>query len=370
MDGSPSPSPPTAPVDADADWAAHSAADRDRVEPALRAAMAATADRLVAIDEELAPIGRELVEYVATGGKRLRPLLVLLGHRLAGGNPDDVVGPAVAVEMLHTWALIHDDVIDADETRRGRPTTHRGFATRHRDNGWGGDSERYGAAMAILVGDLVAILADESFERATVGVDELAAGREAFSHLRVEVTAGQVLDVHVAAARTTDLDRALRVATLKSGRYSVTRPLQLGALLAGADDGLVDHLREIGDRLGVAFQLRDDLLGVVGDPDRTGKAMGGDLREGKRTVLVAEAMARLDPAAADRLELALGDVALDDATIAMLVGDLDACGAVDAVQARVEDLVATAEADLRALPPGQARDALAALATTLTGRTR
>lgn len=352
---------------AHADWARWSGHQLTRLGPALDAAVRDARTRVVAIDDELTPVGDELVAYVATGGKRLRPLLVLLGHELAGAT-GDVLGPAVALELVHTWALIHDDVIDADDTRRGRPTTHRGFAARHREHGWAGSPDRYGEAMAMLVGDLVAAIADEAFERTTAPSALMVAGRRDFAALRLEVIAGQVLDVQVAATRTTDLDRALRVATLKSGRYTFTRPLQLGARLGGGDDDLMARLAATGDALGVAFQLRDDLLGVLGDPADTGKARGGDLREGKRTVLVAEAMARLDRDDATRLDAALGDPDLDDATIARLVDDLGDCGAIAAVRDRIDLLVATAHPLLDGLPAGGARDALASLATVLASR--
>lgn len=367
--GTPTPAPDRARSDVPdtaTAWASWSVPHLARLEPMLRGLVAAAHDRLVAIDDDLAPVGRELVDYVATGGKRLRPLLVLLGHELTGAETD-VLGPAIALELVHTWALLHDDVIDADDTRRGRPTTHRGFAVRHADRGWAGDPDRYGDAMAILLGDLIAALADEAFERTDARPTSMAAARAEFADLRLEVIAGQVLDVHLAAVRTTDLERSLRVATLKSGRYTFTRPLQLGARLGEADDALVHRLGTIGDALGVAFQLRDDLLGVLGDPAHTGKVRGGDLREGKRTVLVAEAMARLHGDGAAQLDEALGDPDLDDTTIAALVDDLRGCGAVTAVETRIEDLVATADVEVGRLPVGAARDGLAGLAHVLTG---
>jgi geranylgeranyl diphosphate synthase type I len=324
-----------------------SALVNDRLEVHLGHAL----DRLRAMHPDLDPLADELRAFVADGGKRLRPVLVLLGHQIAGGDPDDAVGPALAVELLHTCALLHDDLIDAADTRRGRPATHVAFAARHRDLGYGGDPDRFGAAIAILLGDLAFVQADEAFLTATLPDDRVLAGFRTFNDLREEVMAGQSLDVIAAAARSTDLDKALSVATLKSGRYSVTRPLQLGAVLAGAGDDVVSTLLQVGDPLGLAFQLRDDLLGVFGELGETGKPVAGDLAEGKRTVLIAEAAARLPAHDGEVVERALGRSDLADADAERVRGLLVDCGAVDAVTARIADLAERARAATALLPP-------------------
>ena len=332
------------------------------VDDALARFHAAVLPRLTALHPALGPLADELGGFVARGGKRLRPVLLLLGHEAAGGDADDVLGAAVAVELLHTCALLHDDVIDAAPTRRGHPTTHVTFADRHTRMAGAGDADRYGEAVAILLGDLAFVHADEALLDSTVPADRLLAGLRAFVRLREEVMAGQVLDVHAAAARSTDPDLALRVATLKSGRYSVTRPLQLGAVLAGADAALLATLERFGEPLGRAFQLRDDVLGVFGDQAATGKSATGDLAEGKRTLLVAEAWARLDDD--DRAVLAdrLGapDLTADEA--ADLRDRIEACGARAAVEDRIATEVGAARRALPELPAGPARDALAELA--------
>ncbi|MEY3020600.1 MAG: hypothetical protein RLZZ272_1584, partial [Actinomycetota bacterium] len=268
---------------------------------------------------------------------------LLLGHALLGGrDPADVLGPAVALELVHTAALLHDDVIDRAALRRGEPTLHQSFAGRHRaERGRVGDADAYGRAIAILVGDLVLVAADDRFRTARVAAPVLDRAWERFTDLRIEVMAGQVLDVEAAAGPDISSTRALTIATLKSGRYTVARPLEIGALLAGASDVLAEALRRAGDPLGRAFQLRDDLLGVFGDPDRTGKPSTSDLAEGKRTLLIAEALARLDDAGRRELEAGLGDPGLDGSRAARLRALLETCGARDAVEARIEaDLAA------------------------------
>jgi len=333
-----------------------SAVVNDRLEVHLGRAL----DRLRAMHPDLGPLADELRAFVADGGKRLRPVLVLLGHQIAGGDPDDAVGPALAVELLHTCALLHDDLIDAADTRRGRPATHVAFATRHRDLGYGGDPDRFGAAIAILLGDLAFVQADEAFLTTSLPDDRVLAGFRAFNDLREEVMAGQALDVIAAASRSTDLDKALTIATLKSGRYSVTRPLQLGAVLAGAGDDVVGTLQDVGDPLGLAFQLRDDLLGVFGKHGETGKSVAGDLAEGKRTVLIAEAAARLPAQDWQGVERALGRPDLADADVEQVRALLRDCGAVDAVTARIDDLADRARAATALLPPSTSAQDLAA----------
>lgn len=339
-----------------------------RVARALSDFHEAVLPRLTALHPALSPLADELAAFVDRGGKRLRPVLLLVGHELAGGDAEDVVGAAVAVELLHTCALLHDDVIDAAEARRGHPATHVAFAARHRGAGDAGDAQRYGEAIAILLGDLAFVHADEALLGCTVSSDRLLAGLAAFVQLREEVMAGQVLDVHAAASRATDVELALRVATLKSGRYSVTRPLQLGAVLAGADAGLLAGLEGVGEPLGRAFQLRDDLLGVFGDQAATGKSASGDLAEGKRTLLVAEAWARMG--ADDRALLAdrLGAPDLTAAQAGRLRDRIAASGARGAVEERIHAEVVAARQALPELPGGQARDTLEELTTWFTER--
>jgi geranylgeranyl diphosphate synthase, type I len=325
------------------------AASAARVDAALEQRLAVSLPRLVALHDALGPLADHLATFLA-GGKRVRPTLLLLGFRAGGGGDDEVVlGPALALELLHTCALLHDDVIDRATTRRGRPTVHHALAEAHRHAGWAGDALAYGEAAAVLLGDLAFVQADELFLEAEVQSEALLAGFRRFTVLREEVMAGQYLDLHAATARLTDRDLALTVATLKSGRYSVARPLEIGALLAGADAELVDGLGRVGDPLGRAFQVRDDLLGVFGEEAATGKSIASDLAEGKRTLLIAEAAERLDPDDRARLEAGLGDPDLPGHEAAALRDLLDACGARAAAEAYVTAAVDEALAALEGL---------------------
>ncbi len=297
-------------------------------------------------------------------------MLLLLGHRAAGGTDDDaVMGPALALEMLHTCALVHDDVIDRADTRRARPTVHREYAALHAGRGMRGDADAFGEAVAILVGDVAFVQADDLFLQAQVDDRRLLEGLRAFTALREEVMAGQYLDLVTSTTGQGDRAAVLQVATLKSGRYSVTRPLEVGAVLAGGDATLVEGLRRFGDPLGRAFQVRDDLLGLFGRPEETGKSVQSDLAEGKHTLVIVEALERLEGMDRDRLSAMLGDhdLGADDAAVAREL--IERSGARRAAEAYV---VASVEESLAALDTLSVDDgvakALRDMATRLTDR--
>ena len=322
------------------------------VDAAVRDAVAALADELRGIDGALGEVARALVD-AASGGKRLRGALVCWSSLAHGGrSADDVMGAAVAVELVHLSALVHDDVIDRADTRRGRPSVHARFAAA------GGD-EDFGRSVAILLGDVLLAAAPAALETCTVDPSALTRARAALVRLQVEVMAGQFLDVDAAARREADVARALTIATLKSGRYSVARPLELGALLAGFPEEDAARLLAVGDPIGVAFQLRDDLLGVFGDPTTTGKPAGADLVEGKRPLLVAETRARLSATERDVFETRFGTDDLDAPGVAALSATIETCGAREALEQRIDGLRGEARDAARTL--GLGPDAVTAL---------
>ena len=233
-----------------------------------------------------------------TTGKRLRPVMCHWGwaaaHGPERGGADDLVAMCAALELVHLFALVHDDVMDRSDSRRGRTTTHVEAARAHIAAGALGDATLFGDSIAILLGDLAL---NEAWDLAAGCAPPL---RRAWSDMLRELVQGQLLDVTGAAARRRDLERARRVARLKSGAYTVQRPLHLGALAAGAEPDVLAALDVYGTHLGEAFALRDDILGVWGDPARTGKPVGDDLLSGKPTVLLAEARAALPPHLAEQ----------------------------------------------------------------------
>ena len=329
-------------------------------------------------ESELAPLGPDAGRLIAeartsvSGGKRFRAAFCHWGHRAIRPEPADPAALARAcasLEMLHASALVHDDYMDASDTRRGRPATHRAFEAEHRAAGWRGDPEQYGAAAAILLGDLLLGWAGDLLRHSGFGAEEVAPGLDLFERCRNEVIAGQFLDVSVQARAHADVDTAMTVLRYKSAKYSIERPLHVGAALAGAGPARIEQLSRFGLPLGEAFQLRDDLLGVFGDPAETGKPAGDDLVEGKRTVLVALALDSAPRADAERLDSALG-TPLSDADVDELRAIIDASGARAQVEEVIGSLAEHAVDALRAADVDEeARVVLTELAAAATQRT-
>ena len=316
---------------------------RSRVEKALGDFLAGQRARLAGIDEALLPVADALDSFVLGGGKRLRPAFGYWAYRGAGGvDSDQVVGALAALELVHASALIHDDVIDSSDTRRGEPAVHRRFAALHRDAGWRGDPAGFGNAAAILLGDLCLAWSDEMLGGSGLDPRVLARARPVFDLMRTEVTAGQYLDVLAQAGGEVSQRRAVKVARFKSAKYTVQRPLLFGAALAGAPPALDTAYSAYGLPLGEAFQLRDDILGVFGDPARTGKPAGDDLREGKRTYLVAAALAGAGPDDKAVLRAGLGRPDLDSAGVAQLQEIITRAGALRRTERRIAELTGTA----------------------------
>jgi geranylgeranyl diphosphate synthase type I len=352
---------PTSPLDAD-DL-------RARVQQALDAFLDAQDAVLRGVSDDLVPMSDALRDLLA-GGKRLRPAFCYWAWRGAGGtNCDEAVRAATSLELLQACALIHDDVMDGSDTRRGMPAAHRRFATLHRANSWLGSHENFGMGAAILLGDLCLSWADELLLASGMPADALARAKPVYDEMRTELMAGQYLDLLEQARGGGSVERAMRVIWFKSAKYTIERPLHLGAALAGGGPDLVEAYSRYGLPLGEAFQLRDDVLGVFGDPAETGKPAGDDLREGKRTVLVAEAAERATPAQADALRRHLGDPALDPAGVAALREVITDTGALDHVE---QVIAATTDRALGALDGADvepaAREVLVGLAVAATSR--
>lgn len=347
------------------------------------------AGHLAALTQELAPLGSAcdpLVQSLATavsGGKRLRAAFCYWSWRAhtdrsgAAADESRALRVGAALELFHAAALVHDDVMDASDTRRGRPSAHRAFEARHREAGWARDPARFGESAAILLGDLALITSEREL---TAAVSDLDAARRSqvralFDEMRVEVTAGQYLDVLAevtpwGADPVADEERTRAVVRAKSARYSVEHPLTLGAALAGAGSPELRRLRRIGLALGEAFQLRDDLLGVLGDPETTGKPAGDDLREGKRTLLVVRGAALADEAGARLLRERVGRPDLSQREVDELCEVLVVSGAVAEIERRITDLADPALAELAAAPLAEpARQVLVELGRAAVHRT-
>ncbi len=342
---------------------------RQRVQKALDAFVAGQLPRLDAVSEELAPLTDALTDLVG-GGKRLRPAFCWWGYRGAGGaDTDEVVAAAASLELFQACALIHDDVMDGSDTRRGAPAVHRRFAGTHRAQGWHGDPEAFGCGAAILLGDLALSWSDEMLMTSGVPSGVLRGAKAVFDEMRSELMGGQYLDLLEQAKGGGTVESALRVARYKSAKYTIEKPLHLGAALAGAGPEVVAAYSGYGLPLGEAFQLRDDVLGVFGDPAETGKPAGDDLREGKRTALVAMALEQASPAQAAVVRRHLGDPHLGEDGVAALREVLTDTGACARVEALIAELLDDAVQAVRAAPVDEeARGVLEELAVAATSR--
>lgn len=344
-----------------------------------------------AIAPELSPF----VDYSAAllrGGKRFRALFCYWGWNAVGAGRDgfdplealepprdlaSVVDVAAGLEIFHAAALVHDDIMDSSDTRRGMPSAHKRFAALHAESGWTGSGEHFGTSGGLLLGDLLLGWSDELIER---GLALLAsrsaanAARAEFNRMRTEVTVGQYLDILEerswrSSPESEQLARAHRVLVYKSAKYSVEAPLAIGASMGGATGDQLAALRAFGLPLGIAYQLRDDILGVFGDPDVTGKPAGDDLREGKRTVLIALARSDLPSSAVRLLDELLGDPDLNGDQIRMLQRTLVDAGTVDKVERMIAHNVELARTALNGAPLDRAAlSQLGQLADTVINR--
>lgn len=315
--------------------------------------------RLLTERRGVAPEASDLVDeierVIAAGGKRLRPAFCYWGYRSWRSRHDPaVLTVAASLELLHTFAIVHDDIMDGSLQRRSVPTSHA----------------LHGIPVALLVGDLALVLADDTFMSAGLAPEIAARAFEAYSRMRQEVIAGQYLDLACARDPSTTEAQARRVAVLKSGRYSVEEPLAIGAALAGAPARVTAALSRFGEPLGEAFQLRDDLLGTFGEQQSTGKPVDSDIREGKHHVLYAKTIAALGPQEREEFVCLWGaGDGLTDGDLERVRALIEASGARGATERLLGQLVATARRNLRAAPvQADARAALAELAEEATNR--
>lgn len=290
---------------------------REAVAEAIGEFLEQKSGQLATIGPELS-VMTDLARQFTHGGKRMRPAFCCWGYIAASGlptSPEPLIRAASSLDLLHVSALVHDDVMDGSDVRRGLPAAHRQLQALHSERAWRGRDETYGVAGAILLGDLLLVWSEEMFTSAGLSADSVARAMPYLNAVRTEVACGQFLDATAAAqplaqparARDWAIDEAYRVVEYKTAKYTVQRPLQMGAAIAGAHDDLLVSLAEYGSAVGRAFQFRDDLLGVFGDAAVTGKPAGDDLREGKLTVLIGHTLRAVDHKARVLLDKRLGD---------------------------------------------------------------
>jgi geranylgeranyl diphosphate synthase type I len=343
---------------------------RERIQANLDDFVSEHRSLMVNVSSDTLPL-IESLEGLLEGGKRLRPAFAYWGFIAAGGkDSDEVVRACASLEFLQACALIHDDVMDASDTRRGKPAIHKQFEALHDSSNWSGSAKLFGEGSAILVGDLALSWADEMLLTSGLSNDQLIRAKSIYDIMRTELMSGQYLDLLEQVRGDITHERAETVIRFKSAKYTIERPLHVGAAIAGAGSELNQVLSDYGLALGEAFQLRDDLLGVFGDSSVTGKPAGDDLREGKQTMLIAFANSNASASDKDYLAENLGSSDLSGDTISKLQELLVSCGAQDFVENRISDYLAKSLAALDSLPKdSEAKSALTELAILATKRT-
>ena len=299
---------------------------------------------LNSISSDLSPVSDSLTSFLLDSGKRLRPLFAYAGFAAAGGGLEKSVTRAMAaLELLQACALIHDDLMDGSDTRRGKPSIHRHFESVHVQEQLDGFAPQYGLSAAVLLGDLALVWSDQMLNTAGLTTEQYARVMPFYNEMRVELMAGQFLDIHEQTQKDTSVDRSMKIARYKSGKYTIERPLHMGAVLAAdASPALLAALSDYGLPLGEAFQFRDDLLGVFGDPSVTGKPAGDDLREGKRTALIAMTDAKCTDAMKAESRKYFGKNDIDDKGVAILQEMIVSTGAKAALETMIDELTSKA----------------------------
>lgn len=347
------------------------------VQRALEEFFASRRSELSSIGTPVTEAAEYLERFVLEGGKRIRSLYLwagFCGATAESTSPEDhaaVIRAAASLELIQACALIHDDILDASETRRGKPAVHRQVAQRHQGQGLLGDGQHFGTSVAILLGDMALAWADDMFHESGISTHALLRSQKPWHHMRQEVIGGQLLDISIEAHADESRALAANVNRFKTAAYTIERPLHLGAAIGGGSEELISAFRGYGRDIGIAFQLRDDLLGVFGDPAITGKPAGDDLREGKRTELIALTLTRTDKhdqsAAADLRKL-LGNTA-DPDEINRMREIITKSGAVEEIESTIDSLYESGLAHLHAVPlADDVRDSLEALALKATRR--
>ena len=316
----------------------------------------AVIDPVRAIDEHLDVFTTLGMSAVTAGGKRLRPRFAYWAWRVGGPDHDDtgpIVRLAAALEILHAAILVHDDIIDASELRRGQPSVRTALAGWHTEQDWSGTPREFGDHTALLVGDLLWSTAHDEFDDAVSGLSQAPrrAVSRSFAAMRVEVISGQLLELRAQAARTYDAASAEQIRRYKTSAYTVERPVELGLGLTGsASRATAETLNQYARAVGHAFQLRDDLADLLDSSASSGKRTGDDIRSGKPTELLGAALELATGADAQTLADVVGDGTADASAIAEVRRIVMACGAADRVTHRIADLVAVANQALQDLP--------------------
>jgi geranylgeranyl diphosphate synthase, type I len=323
---------------------------RVHIDSALRNFVTSEVESLNKIGSELAPAGDSLARFILDSGKRLRPTFAIVGYLGSGKSPSpSIFSAAASLELIHVCALIHDDLMDGSDTRRGAPSIHKEFEAEHRSEARAGNPQQYGASAAILLGDLSLVWASKALAESGISNSEILGTLPIFNELQIELMAGQYLDIYEQSLNTSSIERSLKIARYKSGKYTIERPLHFGAALANKKE-LNSSYSAYGIPLGEAFQLRDDVLGVFGESSVTGKPAGDDILEGKRTALIAKAYELADASGALALSQVLGNRKATQDMIDKVKSIISDSGALKFIEDLIEEYVSESLKATKDLP--------------------
>ncbi len=311
------------------------------------------------------------VSILARGGKRIRASLAETAYRMFGGTDQQVIDDMGRIlEMVHAYLLIIDDISDRSDVRRNGPSAHRLLETWHDEASLHGDTEPFGANVATLAAMVGLHQAMTDTTKLAVSAERRSAALENLNELLVITCHGQINDLINEASHTRDESHIEHVLLWKTAYYSFVNPLQFGAILAGAPTESLEILERYGEAAGRAFQIADDLVGLFGTVEQTGKNPTDDIREGKRTLLVLKALELAAPADAAFLEAHLGDRELTAEAFAQCLDILEKCGAISAARQELEASSHEAQriATSGELPEGESVRFLSGLAMYLQTR--
>lgn len=286
----------------------------------------------------------KMVDFSVGGGKRIRAALVTLGYRAGGGQEsEDVFSAAIAIELLHNFLLIHDDIIDLSDVRRARPTMHKMFEASSSD-------QHFCQSMAILVGDLSCVMATEALTLVELPAERIVRAFQKLYRIGRDTVIGQGLDITLPSEQEVSEKAVTQIYLLKTAKYTIEGPLHVGLILAGADEKSLEEISKYAIPVGTAFQIQDDILGVFGSEEELGKSVTSDIKEGKQTVLTVAARRLGSKIQQKRLKLLLGNPGVSPADIEEVREIMRLSGALDYARTYAKTLAENGKAELEKLP--------------------
>jgi geranylgeranyl diphosphate synthase type I len=292
------------------------------------------------VDAFMTDVITHFKKTILAGGKRIRPIMMYWGYIAAGGkNEQEIIKTSISLELIHAFLLIHDDIIDRDDIRHGQKTIHATYRDHYNKFFSGDDGEHFGTAVAIVSGDFVYSLGNQVIFSSAFSSDVIVKALNKMQEIVGLTCVGEIQDVYMSYGYNVSEEKIIAMYENKTAKYTFDGPLKLGAIMAGADDALCDKLSAFAIPLGIAFQIRDDILGVFGDAKKTGKPVGSDIAEGKMTLMVHRAISLADRKQKKELKRLLGKKDITNKEIAIFQKILHDTGAMKSIDEQMKILI-------------------------------